>query len=284
MGLTGPPYYLMSGTVHGVKHAQLGVNNQDDLAVATFSIPKWERNYRIGIVSDGATGLPAFTRTEVGSRLTTAFCVARLQAFIKGGTATENLPIALYPALTEFLRNLASDVMPATTFWPYPGKFQGPNDYRNQLNATNRFITDYLAATVLGFVDDGETLVTFQAGDGTIIVNDEVMVTDQNDRPDYPVLSIDSPRGGFEVNTYPLDTIRRLALCSDGVEELLELPGLDLPQLLFCGSADKPMALQVLLKRLLREYGHKMGDDCTVITLQRQATEEVSDGQNGPPG
>lgn len=263
-------YCIRNGSVLGVKHAKLGVNNQDAVMALEFGIPAWEKSYRMGFVSDGCTGIPAFSASEVGSNLLVVYCLARTQELIANGAQMEEIPLPLYHSVTNFLHTLANMVVPASIYWPYPMEFKGAHAFRNQLKAPKRFMTDYLAATILGFVDDGETLVTFQAGDGVLIVNDEVTVIDQNDRPDYPAMSVNSPGGGFQVNTYASADVQRLGLATDGIEELLAVSDLGLLDQLFAEAQAGPMGLQFLLNRLRKSHGHLMADDCTVLTLERK--------------
>jgi hypothetical protein len=266
---------LRRGSVHGVRHARLGVNNQDAAELLEFSIPKWGKTYRIGILSDGCTGIPAFTRSEVGANLLALFCLSRIQELIALGTRLEDIPLPLYHAVTSFIRDLSNTLMPATTFWPYPMQFPpGKHEFRNRLSPNRRLVVDYLAATLLGFIDDGDKIVTFQAGDGVIIVNDQVMVTDQNDRPEYPAVSVTSPGGGFDIKMYESPTVNRLALASDGLEDLLTRPELGLPDQLF-DATDNPQSLQFCLQRLRKLVPEHMPDDCTVVTLQRRLTEQT---------
>lgn len=261
-------FRLRTGSVHGVKHAKLGTNNQDAVLVQEFGIPSWGTSYRIGLISDGCSGIPAFTHSEVGSNLMVVNCLARIQELIIGGARMEDIPMPLYHSVTNFMRNLANTIMPANIHWPFGVQFRGSNAFRNQINATRRFTIDYLAATVAGFIDDGETLVVFRADDGVVGVNDEVFIVDQNNQPDYPALSINSPGGGFDVSVYASAEVPRLWLATDGLKELLEMPQLGLPGAFF-GGDDNPMGLQFALNRLRKEYGGKMGDDCTVLTRER---------------
>ena len=145
------------------------------------------------------------------------------------------------------------------------------HEFRNSLSATQRFTVDYLTATVIGFVDDGEMLVTFQAGDGVIIVNDDVMVVDQNDRPEYPATS---PYGSFAVETYDAQRVRRLVLASDGIEELLKQYATELPGRLFDHMPTEPAGLQYLLNILRKQNPEKVSDDLTVITREMIGGED----------
>jgi len=255
---------MRSGTVHGVNHARLNMNNQDALQTMEFSVLKWDKTFRIGIVSDGCSGIPAFTRSEVGAQLLAVYCLARIQEMIVRGTTIAEIPIPLYHAVTNFLRELANMVMPATVHWPYPIEFTGAHAFRNKLKAHDRFTIDYLKATIIGFIDDGETLVTFQAGDGVIIVDDVVMAVDQNDIPDYP-----APGGSFQTHVYDSQRIKRVALATDGIEKMLKVPGVNLSSALFEHLADRPIGLQYLLNILRKQHPDKIDDDLTVVTWER---------------
>jgi hypothetical protein len=264
-----PKFRLRTGSVHGVKHAKLGTNNQDAILVQEFGIPRWGTNYQVGLISDGCSGLPAFTHSEVGSNLMVVNCLARIQELILGGASMEEIPMPLYHSVTNFMRNLANTIMPANIHWPFGIQFRGSNVYRDQINANRRFTIDYLAATMAGFIDDGTTLVVFRADDGVVSVNDELFIVDQNNQPDYPALSINAPGGGFKTSVYASADVTRLCLATDGLKELLTVDELGLPGAFFECDVDNPMGLQYALNRLRKEYGDKMGDDCTVLTRER---------------
>jgi len=277
-------YRIRKGSVQGTRHINLGQNNQDAVEPMAFRIPKRGKSFRIGIVSDGCTGIPAFSNSEVGSRLLTVFSLARIQEFILGGVQNEGIPGSLYPAMTSFMRGLAYEVMPPNIHWKYPFEFEGDHAFRNKLNATQRFHTDYLMATLLGYIDDGETLVTFQAGDGVVMVDDEVFVSNQNDRPDYPALSINSPSPGFDIKTYKSADVGRLALATDGIKKLLAELGSELVDRLFEHAAENPMGLQFLLGILRRDHPELVDDDLTVTTMERLTVqEEADDGETDEP-
>lgn len=276
------PLRIRKGTVQGVKHVQHGTNNQDAVLTLEFSIPARKKTYRIGLVSDGCSGLPALSYNEVGARLTVVYAMARIQELIRYGAKVEEIPLRLYHALINFLRNLANTIMPSSIYWPYGMTFEGINEFRNRHNATQRFTVDYLAATLLGFVDDGTTVVTFRSGDGVVIVDGVVTVIDQHDTPDYPALSVNSSDGGFATMAYVSTAVRRIALVTDGIEKLLEVPDSGLPDRLFSHMPTDPRGLQYLLNVLRKQYPEKMGDDCTAVTWER--LQEVPDAQSPAAG
>lgn len=258
-------YRVRFGTVHGSMHRNLNINNQDAVLYLEFGMLNSKTIYRVGLVSDGCTGIPAFTRSEVGSNLLVVFCLAHIQELLMGGTKVEEIPVPLYHLVKDFIRNLSNMAVPAGTYWPYSIEFRGSNQFRNGLTAPQRFTVDYMAATLLGFVDDGTTLVTFRAGDGVIIVNDDITVIDQNDRPDYPALS----SSGFDTQIFASAEVGRLALATDGIRKLLGAAELGISEAIFADAAQNPLGLQILLNRLRKQRGELIYDDCTIVTRER---------------
>src|SRR3989339_1572452 len=104
--------FMRRGSVQGTKHMQLGINNQDAWLMEEFPVPAFGKKFCVGIVSDGCTNLPAFSRTEVGSKLLDLFAYSRIQEFVCAGARLEEIPRALFHAITEFTRRLSNDVMP----------------------------------------------------------------------------------------------------------------------------------------------------------------------------
>jgi len=259
---------MRSGTVQGTKHARLSINNQDAVMSMQFNVKSLNKQFSVGLVSDGSTGVPAFSRSEVGSNILVVFCAARIQEFILARVPLADIPARLYDSVTTFLRNFSNMIMPANIHWPYPIQFTGGHSFRNTQNATQRFIVDYLAATLRGFVSDGESTVVFRAGDGAQIIGDAVMVYDQDDRPDYPALSINSPSGGFDVQVYEATQFPRVALATDGIEKLLKLEELRLAEAVFTHRQGDILGLQRLLNDLRKSHPALVDDDATVLTLE----------------
>lgn len=253
-------------TVQGTKHVQLGINNQDAWLMEEFDLPALGRRYRVGIVSDGCTGLPAFSRTEVGSNLLVLFAYARIQELVCARMALEEIPRTLFHAIIEFVRRLSNDVVPRGIHWGYPMKLNGTHADRENWSSTMRFRTDFLSATLLGFVSDGERVITFTAGDGILIVNDEVRVIDENDHPNYPASCVNAPGIGFDVRSYAIGQVRRLAILTDGPKALVSNPAF--VDSLFAHAPGNPMGLQFLFNVTRGNAPEKMTDDCTAVTFQ----------------
>lgn len=257
-------------THQGSKHLQLGFNNQDGVLLESFAIPAFRKQYTVGIVCDGCTGLPGFSKTEVGASILPIFAYGRCQEFLCAGLGLADIPMVLFQSCTEFLRDLAQKVMPRNIYWGYPEGLKPAlaklNTGRADWDSTTRFRIDYLSATLLGFITDETQLVTFTAGDGIVLVDNDIRVIDQDDKPEYPASSINSPGKGFDVRVLNLSEVRRVAICSDGLQELMQdnqfvdqmfsfNPGL--------------FGLQILLNNTYNERDYQMEDDCTAIILER---------------
>lgn len=260
--------FCRRGSIQGFKHHQWGVNNQDAVLVESFSVPKLEKQYHVGIVCDGCTGKPMFSKTEVGASLLPVYAYSRCQELICSGMSLPEIPLALFQMCTEFLRDLANKVMPSSVFWPYPSEVLAVPSMkgRKDVNSTERFRLDYLSATMLGFITNEEQLVTFSAGDGVVLVNDELTVIDQNDEPDYLAHSINRPGKGFDVKTYNLLDVRRLALCSDGLKDLMKDP--EFVDGMFSSEPGSIIGLHQYLAVKMFGNEDRMGDDCTAVTLE----------------
>ena len=260
-------FELRRASVQGTKHIQNGWNNQDASLAESFRIDAWGKEYNIGLVSDGCTGLPAFSRTAVGSNLLVCYAYSRIQELICAGIDLKDIPIPLFHAVTEFIRDLSQKIMPQTVNWGYLNGLPKTHADRLRWSATKRFRVDYLSATLLGFITDGETIVIFSAGDGVIIVNDDVAVIDQDDRPEYPASSINAPGKGFEVQVYNVEDVQRLAIVTDGPEKLLRKP--EFVERCFSHKSGNPMGLQFVFNIARRKNPELMTDDCTAVTLVR---------------
>lgn len=242
------------------------MNNQDAVRTQSFQVAKHGKTYHVGVISDGCSGLPALTHSEVGAHLLTTFCLGRIQRLITSGIGIAEAPGVLYQLAYDFMQDIAWRTMPSDVHWPYGLSFKGKNEFRNHLDANRRFVVDHLAATLAGFIDDGERLVVFRADDGITAIDGQVFAVDQNNEPDYLALN---PSGAFRVHVYDSASVGQLAMATDGLKALLEsnVPGL--PAELFTHLAGNSMGLQYKLNLLRKNHAELMGDDCSVITRER---------------
>lgn len=251
-----------SATRQGSKHIQLGYNNQDAWMNETFGIPAWRKQYHVGIVSDGCSGLPRFSRTEVGANLISLFAYTRIQEFLCGGVSPDEIPRALFQACAEFVRNLSNTLMPSSISWPYPAGIED----RATWSCTQRLRADYFSATFICFICDGEDVIIMSRGDGIILINDELKIIDQDDKPDYLASSTNNPGSGFVTQKVPLANLNRLVISTDGLKELMTDPAF--VRRMFEHMPGNPMGLQFLLNRTYLTSPELMKDDCTAITLE----------------
>ena len=254
---------MRRGSKHGSKHIQLGINNQDACLSESFTIAAWQKQYNVGIVCDGCTGFPAFSRTEVGSNLLALFAFTRIQEFICGGSKLQEIPRALFQACAEFLRDLTNKMMPATISWQYPVALPK----RENWTSVQRFRADYLSATLLGYICDGETLITFSSGDGIFCVDDNYDPIEQDDEPDYLAGSINKPGAGFTEYFYLCKQVKEVIVATDGLKKLMENP--EFRGKMFTNMADDPSGLQYLLNVTHKKQPELMQDDCTAVTWQQ---------------
>ncbi len=254
------------GTKQGSKHINLGTNNQDAREIQSFSIPTSGKTFHVGLVSDGCTGNPLFSHNEVGANLLILYAYRRIQELICSSVPIGEIPKALFPSCTEFLLNLTGWVIPPTIVWQYPAPIKDREEWSSQ----KRFRTDFLAATLLGFITDEQDLVTFSAGDGIILVNDDIEVIDQDDKPEYPAISINQPGKGFVTKHHRMDTVRRVAVMTDGLESLMKDP--TFVDRMFRDKLDTPLGLQFVLNLAFKANPELMKDDCTAVTLEKIET------------
>lgn len=255
--------FSRGGSILGSKHRNLHVNNQDALCTQSFSIKDFGKNYQIGLVSDGCTGNPMFSHTEVGSNLLVVYAFRRIQNIICAGTSMADVPKLLFPSITEFILILNNLVMPDRTYWPYPVKIKG----RENWSSSTRFRTDYLAATLIGFVSDGTDCVIFSAGDGIIMINNELQIIDQNDEPDYPMSSIDQPGKGFFIQEISMKEVDRLLISTDGLKKFIGEK--EFVEQIYSFQPESILGLQFLLNINSEKFPEKMTDDCTAVTLKK---------------
>jgi hypothetical protein len=260
-------FRVRKGSVHGAKHKNLHVNNQDAMLVENFSISTFKKEYRVGLVSDGCTGNPIFSHNEVGANLLTVFAYRRIQDFICAGANIAEVPKVLFLSITEFIGSLVNQIMPSSVYWPYPVKLKD----REGWSSATRFRNDYLAATLLGFITDGVDCVIFSAGDGIIMINDELEIIDQNDQPDYPAVSVNQVGKGFAVKQRPLAEINRLIISTDGLDDGTAplIKEKDFREKMFNHLPGNPFGLQCLLNIYSEQFPEKMKDDCTAVTLEK---------------
>lgn len=167
----------------------------------------------IGIVCDGCS---EGTSSEVGATLASEFMVRETMNLLKKGVAVDIAPHVLYGRLIEFLRsqlNCGYDFI----------------DVADQVS----FVKDHLLFTTVGFILTDSDCIVFVAGDGTVIINDDVHIIEQSNKPMYPAYHLVN-RTFLQTDVSELPTsfqlyhpnraeLRRLAIGSDSWHDEREL-------------------------------------------------------------
>lgn len=230
---------IRGGRVIGRQHSLAGKNCQDahqiyepEITKPLFGEPKV---LRAGILSDGCGSAKT---SEVGAnlivqRMVSILCeskVARLCQRWSLEEIVDHIEDSTYDFLNELSRG----------WWQTP------------------FVQDNLLATILGFVTDGKKMVIFSSGDGTIFLDDDVLVIDEDNTPSYFAYRLFEKQVSFKRIEVDLQKVQRVAIASDGFE----------PELIneFWGK-EHPNGVQ----RLLNVYSKKKHflDDATLITLEK---------------
>ena len=205
-----PRYRIRKGSVAGGGHKRIGLNNQDSLLCQTVRIG--DREYTIGFVSDGCTGKEKNrkSRTEVGATLLPIFAASEIRLMLAAHMRLQDIPGTLYQRCVSYIGNLARSTVVGTAqeIWS--------------------IIDDCFLCTLHGFIMDDKEIVFLSAGDGILIVNDNVTIINQQDKPEYLAFHLFDRRlleakgiklpSNFNTSVYELGNVRRFAVSTDGLK------------------------------------------------------------------
>lgn len=251
---------LALASVIGREHIRLWGNNQDGCKAGSTQLvtPSGEETCFFGVVCDGCS---EGRSNEVGAKLLSEFICEEIPLLLYAGTPLVELPQALYFRCVGFLRGIVGQTVTGS-----------------QARIT-QFIKDFLLCTVVGFIANKTECIIFTAGDGLIVVNDDIRRINQNNRPSYigyhlvDRAYLTEQNGkmatNFETQVFPMSSVDHLAICSDGFEEALagELWG-------HLSSLELSRTLKGFSRRDLH-----FPDDCSVIVLERIDAKEESDAE-----
>lgn len=239
-------FNLKAGSVPGKDHLFRWANCQDRYRCGSFEIKG--KLYRVGIVCDGCGSADA---SEVGAALLAEFGINEVTRLIGQGVSLKDLAGELYRNSLCFLEKLT-------------GLVTGENA---PLDQASGFVGRFLLATMLGFVVSEEETLVFAAGDGFIIVNDEIERRDEDNRPHYLAYDLLDPghypelpprRQAFDFRLLSTASVERLAVWTDGFD-----PALKEEIWYLAGSRGLQRKLNIWGKRNL------FADDTTGITLEK---------------
>ena len=245
---------LKAGKVIGYEHLRLGLNCQDALAFEQFVLA--DGQYTIAVISDGSTvgeDNPHSVHTEVGATLTCDFLLQKTEEYLTHRLHPPVLPYFLYDDLLEYYHSLVL--------------------HKTKSNISNLvdYVKHHLLCTVLILVVTPKYGLVMRYGDGLIVIDDQILSFDYNDKPPYLAyhlipkhLKIDASElpEGFDVIEFDPKEVSRVAIGSDAFVTNQDL----IAQ--FWGH-EHPNQIQRNLN-IWSKVEHKLTDDATLVTLERK--------------
>lgn len=241
---------LLQGIVPGRSHILDARNCQDALSSITFEINS--KSYVAGVVADGCGG---GKHSEVGAQLAVQFIPREIRRLVKNGLPLEPIPNLIFEHLIHFLKTIVA----AYNF--------------ADLVELAHFVNHHFLFTVLGFIVGPEQTLVFAAGDGIVIINDDIHLRDQHNAPAYIGYHLVDRRYlgedatplayTFDLYTVPTETLKRLAIGSDAWMEEQAL----LDQV---WGLKPPAGLQLQMNRW--SDARHLKDDASMIVVELETT------------
>ncbi len=180
-------YNVAISSTIGSSHQKLFYNNQD-----AYSFYQ-DKNLICGVVADGCG---SGTNSEVGAALGVNFVVN----FCKHHFTKKDFDAdELSQAIVNYLRNIVQN---------------------QQTDEELEFIENYLFFTLFGFVMSPQKTYIFHSGDGVYILNDQKVVVEQNNRPQYIAKNLISGKTNIETTHIETSKLNRLLIATDGLLHL----------------------------------------------------------------
>ena len=248
-------YKIRKATHVGRDHIVNLTNCQD--AIAVFEGNLQSQQVVAGIVCDGCS---SGKHSETGANLGSAYIIREITRLGRLGVPTKLIPSLIYPNLLGFLRGVLSAY-----------NFTNASDLAG-------FINNHLLFTVVGFIITEKDAVCFIAGDGTIVINNDVSLVDSNNQPKYPAYHLVDRKAVGAAGSLPedFDTIlldrrllKRLAIGSDAWHREVELLGQS-------WEFNHPSGLQRRINQWSKTE-HRFSDDVSLITVELTSTPETED-------
>jgi len=254
-------FQLRMGRILGRDHARWGKNCQDGGAFKR--IFAFGEEYLIGAVADGC-GQGEYS--EVAAIMTTIFTVNQIEHLLRFETPIALIPTVLYPSVLGFFETIRKQI-----------PFKSPQEIIN-------FIQNHLLATLIAFVIGEKEGVIFHAGDGFVVINDEVWHLEYENRSPYLGYHLvprsiiqgdfsELPRT-FEILPVETAQLKKLAVATDGFSE-------ELLKRMWQEAKPVPLGIQLWMQwingsRNPEPDGGLFYDDATVIALEKVEVENGS--------
>lgn len=180
-------YNIAISSTIGSSHQKLFYNNQD-----AYSFYR-DKNLICGVVADGCG---SGTNSEVGAALGVNFVVN----FCKHHFTKKTFDVeVLNQAIINYLRNIVQN---------------------QQTNEELEFIENYLFFTLFGFLISPQKTYIFHSGDGVYALNDQKVVIEQDNRPQYIAKNLISGKTNMETTYIETSKLERLLIATDGLLHL----------------------------------------------------------------
>lgn len=233
--------HVHGGSVIGRDHLLMGKNRQDTYALSEIAIG--EQTVHLGILADGCGSTPT---SEVGANLLVRYMSLQLGRNLAAGKTAEVAIAELFGQTKRYIRRLVKNIA------------------GNSVEERGKILHEYFLATIIGFVTEGEDVLVFVSGDGTIFFGDYHLAIDEDNKPSYLAYSLvdDQLVSSFKVYRLALESYHKVAIATDGFEtELISS---------FWGKTH-PNGVQRQLNALSKKK--HFSDDATLITIE--LAEEV---------
>jgi hypothetical protein len=251
-------FHIREGIVAGRNHILDGRNCQDALRHSAFEVG--EDSYMVGVVADGCGG---GKYSEVGAQLAVQFIPSAVRDLVQQQVAIEAIPTLLYSQCIQLFKDLVDS-------YPFA-----------EISERIRFVDQHLLFTLIGFLITPEESIVFAAGDGVVVINDEVYLREQNNTPMYIGYHLIDPQyldrqastlpTSFDLYNVPTRTLKRLAIGSDA---WLQEPLL-LGQIWGMKTA---AGLQLHLNRWSNAQHFK--DDASMIVVERAEASQSTENRS----
>lgn len=223
-------------SIVGSTHRALEYNNQDFVLVKSIA------DIQICLVADGCG---SGSNSEVGAQLALNFIA---KTIVENNNWQKNL----MERLNDYSQNLAE----------------------MHSDDSQTFIKNFLLYTIVGCVVRDEKIILFSCGDGVILINENLNVIDQDNRPRYLNNSlISNTSAQIEFQQVDLNT-HSILIGTDGVEDLIN--GIESEKVNEYSSLTELindefiLSNPVRLPKLLQKYSRKgiLKDDCSLVIIK----------------
>lgn len=228
------------GTIQGSVHRNLDYNNQDSVLVIQ------NNNLVVGIVADGCgSGSNSEVGAQLGAKKLSKIIIEKIASNIDWKIHLKE-EMQIYSKLIAELHD----------------------------NSIPQFVNDYLLYTLIGFVKNGDIITLFSYGDGIIVIDDDVQIIDQKNRPKYLNNELKNSDGGdFQFQEFKYEG-QKILIGSDGVEDIID--GISKRMIWEYSSFSEFINDEnnyinpVQISKFLHNYSKKeiLKDDCTLIMIK----------------